>query len=411
MTCLEGVAVGYSTTLIVVAAVEFSLQFMVLCQVHPGSATRTDLLSCFAAWDGEHYVRIASEGYSWHPDRMSNVAFFPAYPVLGAMVCRLTGFRTEAGLLVVNYAALAGCFVLFGNYVRSRSAQDPTSTASYALLSLGLWPTTFWMRMCYTESLFLFVTLAAMLSMQHHRHPLIVALIIGFATATRSTGVALIPVFCLWLWRGNLNSLRSQPEPDSNRRTLIRAGLLATAYLPVMVWGLIGYMTWLNHLFGDPFVFMQTQIHWTERPVDGPLDNLFRLVTLEPFRAVYDAADPGYWGRVPPNQVALLNLKFTNPIFVAITVLLLIVGIRRGWINAGEWILAAGLLGIALWFQGVRTTMMSQARYASVVYPVYIILGQILSRIPSPIAAMLCACSAVVLAAYSAMFCSWYFFY
>ena len=408
----DGLTTAYLTSLIVLVSVYFSFHFVTLCREHPGSAARVDLLSGFAAWDGEHYVRIVNEGYSWHPERMSNVAFFPAYPALAATVKRLTGCRAEVALLLVNYAALIGCFVLLGSDTRERAGENQPHLAGFTLLALGLWPTSFWMRMCYTESLFLLLTLSAMLSMRRNAHPLTVALIIGLATATRATGVALIPVFGLWLWRGDLNSLFKNNAPDSaTGRNFGRATMLGLAYLPVMLWGLIGYMAWLNHRFGDPLVFMQTQIHWTASPVHGFLDNVIRLVTLEPVRAVYNSADPGYWGRVPPHDHPLLNLQFANPIFFGVTVILLVLGIRRRWINAGELMLAAGLLGIAIWFQGVRANMMSQARYASVVYPVYMVLGHLLSRVPPMVAALLCACSAVMLAAYTAMFSAWYFFY
>jgi hypothetical protein len=45
------------------------------------------------------------------------------------------------------------------------------------------------------------------------------------------------------------------------------------------------------------------------------------------------------------------------------------------------------------------------------VFPVYLVLGQLLQRCPAPLAAALLAISAVFLAVYSALFVSWYWFY
>jgi Gpi18-like mannosyltransferase len=194
---------------------------------HPGAARRVDLASSFAAWDGEWYVKIASSGYEWDCERMSSVAFFPAYPALAAIVQKVTGCRTEWALLVVSHGALLGCFVLLGSYVRKRFPEASVDLPEYSLLALGLFPTTFWMRMCYTESLFLFAVLLAMFGMQLGWRPLWVALVIGFATATRSSGVALVPVFCWWLWHG------------SEGQAFVQAARKAIVLLPVCVWGLL----------------------------------------------------------------------------------------------------------------------------------------------------------------------------
>ena len=48
-------------------------------------------MSAFAAWDGEQYVQIASGGYSYDPERVSSVAFFPRYPSLAGGIVYWTG--------------------------------------------------------------------------------------------------------------------------------------------------------------------------------------------------------------------------------------------------------------------------------------------------------------------------------
>jgi hypothetical protein len=61
--------------------------------------------------------------------------------------------------------------------------------------------------------------------------------------------------------------------------------------------------------------------------------------------------------------------------------------------------------------QADRACMAAEARYASSVFPAYLVVGQILTRLPGPLASALLALSAVTLAVYSAMFVSWYWFY
>ena len=60
----------------------------------------------------------------------------------------------------------------------------------YTVLALALFPTSFFMRMVYTESLFLFLVLLTFVAMQRNWPLAVIAVIAGTATATRSVGVA-----------------------------------------------------------------------------------------------------------------------------------------------------------------------------------------------------------------------------
>lgn len=389
----------YFTTVLVLIGVSFGFEQVTLERLHGSSATRVDWLSSFAAWDGEWYVGIVDHSYTYDPQQMSSVAFFPAYPTLAGAVKWVTGCRTEIALLVISHLAMLGCFIVLAMYISERFASDPELERDYALLSLGLFPTTFWMRMCYTESLFLLSILLAMLAMQRRWHPLAIAVIIGFATATRSAGVALLPVFWWWLWI------------DRQPRSISRAMSTALTLLPVCLWGLLAYIFYLYWKFDAPFAFTQTQPHWNERLVAGLGDKLIKLVTLEPFWAVYVPSSACYWGKVPPQDNPLFNMKFWNPIYVLGTAALVGYGIKKRWVNAREILLVLGLLAIPLWFQATRTCMMSQARYASVIFPTYIVLGKILAQLPAPLTAVLCSASGLMLGVYTAMFVSWHWFY
>ena len=149
----------------------------------------------------------------------------------------------------------------------------------------------------------------------------------------------------------------------------------------------------------------------TSAVIDGFGDKLFKLITLEPFWAVYDSTSDCYWGRVPPYDNPLFNMKFWNPIFVLATIALVGYGVRRRWVDAREVLLVIGLIAIPLWFQSARSCMMSQARYASVIFPVYIVLGQILKRMEISVVVILAVFSGLMLSLYSALFVSWYWFY
>ena len=299
-----GLPFYYLTSLIVIVAVVFAVDFVPLCTRHPGSRKRVDLLSAFSAWDGEWYAQIASAGYSYDPERMSSVAFFPLYPSLAGALVHTTGMRAESALLVVSHGALIGLFVLLVMYVRQRFPGAGAGLAEFTVLAMGLFPTTFYFRMTYTESVFLLVTLLALYGMERHWGLLAIASIIGLATAARTVGVALVPVFGLYLWQrlrqGEASGVPAQgpsdcPTPPRHVSTLTQGARRAlgswlvpfTLLLPVCCWGLLGYVLFQWVAFNEPLAFVKTQAHWNERPL-GLQEQLIGAVTLEPIRAVYD---------------------------------------------------------------------------------------------------------------------------
>lgn len=107
----SGLAFYYLTSLIVLVAVVFAVDFVPLCTRHSESRKRVDLLSGFAAWDGAWYVQIASAGYSYDPERMSSVAFFPLYPLLGGALA--TAALAISGLFLAVYSAMFASWYWF----------------------------------------------------------------------------------------------------------------------------------------------------------------------------------------------------------------------------------------------------------------------------------------------------------
>lgn len=88
-------------------------------------------------------MQIASGGYTYDPQRMSSVAFFPLYPWVAGAIIHSTGTRPEWALLLVSHAALLACFALLGAHVQLRFPTAGHDLAAWTLLAFGLFPTTF----------------------------------------------------------------------------------------------------------------------------------------------------------------------------------------------------------------------------------------------------------------------------
>jgi len=78
----------------------------------PPSPARPGILHAFANFNGRSYVDIVDAGYSFTRGKPSNVAFFPAYPALGAIIRKITRLPTVVALLIVSHGCLAAAFVV-----------------------------------------------------------------------------------------------------------------------------------------------------------------------------------------------------------------------------------------------------------------------------------------------------------
>ena len=399
----------YTTSVVVLLGALFGWTSVPMCNEH--AAARNDgVLGPFVAWDGRWYERIASVGYNYHSNRESSVAFFPAYPAVAAVLARLTGMRIRAALLVVSHLSFAGALGLLARYA---GARFPGERLDRVLLAIGLFPTTFYLRMGYSESLMLLVLIAAMLGMEQRWRPIWIALAVGAATATRPVGVALLLPFAMHIW-ASVSAQVSTSEP-ATRHIAWRLALFAMraiALSPLACWGILVYMGYQWWKFDEPLAFVKTQAHWGRSIARVPVwEHVWGLLTLAPVRKVYDSVSPCYWGNFPPRDNPLFNLMFANPVYFIMAVGCVGFGGWKRWLNRKELALSAMLLLIPYVTQADRMCMASQARFASVVFPMYLVLGQILARLPAPVVALLAAVSAVMLALYSALFVNWYWYY
>ncbi|MEW4526557.1 hypothetical protein [Maioricimonas sp. JC845] len=424
-TVVSGFGLYYLSSLIVLLGVVFGVDLVRLCTDHPDSTgiVPTTFAARFAPWDGVWYRRIATQGYSYNPDRMSNVAFFPLYPLSAAGIARLTGLHIDWAMLLTAHLYLIGAFLLMAAYLNSRVPALSPATRDCTLLAMGLFPTTLYFRMSYTESAFLFCALLAMLGMQRRWPNTVIAAAIGLATASRPVGVALLLPFAWYLWRQEFPSDRTslaagEDDPERSVQTETGQGSLLRLLLrglflgPVCCWGLLGYMAWQWRHLDEPLAFVKTQQHWTERqPPDDRWEYALALATLEPMRSVYDPDCSCYWARDEPRNNPLLSMQFMNPVLVLLTWVAIAWGALRGIITPREMMLSVGLLAIPYVTHAYRACMASEARYAAVVFPFYIVLGTALARCPDTIRTMFYSGSAVLLGLYSALFVSWYWFY
>ncbi|HVC98430.1 MAG TPA: hypothetical protein VND64_32485 [Pirellulales bacterium] len=377
-----------------VAFLGFSFGHEVVIRGSTAAARDVGWLGMFSSGSGRRYRQIAEEGYAGDGARDSRPAAFPAYPLMGRALRAATGLPIEAGLLVVSNASLLGAFVLLARYLRTRQQNAPAALPDWTLCAISVFPTGCFFRMCYAESTFLLVAIAAMYGMLR-RWPLpALVLLVGLATATRATGVALLGPLAAHIWRDR-QALRA------------RAWRLAL-WLPLACWGLVAFVAFQYAVLGDALASAHAQSIFRVRPaVDWPR-KLVDLATFEPLRVVYDPDSPAYWAATERLGVPWFSLWFANPLFFVVAVALTAVGAYKRWVTSVESMFVALMLLIPYVTRAHEMGMQGMGRFVAVAFPIYVVLGQLFSRVPIVVATGLLAIFGFFLAAYSALFAAGY---
>ena len=396
---LDHIATGllyyYLTSLIPILGVVFGFGYVMPplnSPSKPGS-----ILAAFANWDGNWYKTILEYGYHYDLRVESSVVFFPGFPLLGRLANDLLGCGPDLALLIVAHLCLAGSFVVLAAYVHRRYGPCSPNLVAYILLAFGLFPVTFFFRMAYSESLFVLSTLIALYAMQM-RWPLpVIAAIVGLSTAVRPVGVALLVPLFLQIWA-------TRPTLAARLRQAILLASLAC-------WGIAAYMVYQQLAFAEPLAFVKAQARWCLRPPVPLAEKLQSLVLLEPIWSVYAPSSPAYWERNDRFSDPVFSMLFLNPLYFLVAIALVIVGGAKGWLTRNELALAVGLLLIPYVTRSHEMCMASMGRFAAAAFPLYLVLGQSLYRLPRGLAAGLLSVSGFFLAIYAALFACGYFLF
>lgn len=286
-------------------------------------------LDAWARWDTSHYVAIAQLGYGdpISPSPDGGVGFFPLYPLLMRGLVELVGVSATPGALAVVGLIIANLAFLVAVPLLARLTADQLGedAARQAALLLCLAPFGFFFNAAYSESLFLAISLGALLLARRDRFGL-AAILAGLASATRLVGLALLPALLLLAWR------RGAPRGDLLTILLI-SPLGTTMYGAYLAWAV-----------GDPFAYFRAQATW------GDWNDHVRfyasLFLLHPRDAL--GGDPRHLIIILNLATALLFLallprvwRLLDPGTTLFTTLLVVVQGAFTWVSLGRYLLPA----------------------------------------------------------------------
>ncbi|WP_414619187.1 hypothetical protein [Calothrix sp. CCY 0018] len=195
----------------------------------------------FYAWDSIWYHRIVVVGYEFINDgKQYSVAFFPLLPILTRVIMYF-GLPFQVAATLLNNAAFLGALIVFYSWVKETHG---TSAARWSTAVLAWCPYSLYGSVIYTEGLFLLFSTAALRAFDKKQH--LWAAIWGIlSTATRITGVMLIPAFLFVTWKQGRN---------------------VKAYLASFAVGVGAFLFSLYCLikFGDALAFVHVQKGWRD---------------------------------------------------------------------------------------------------------------------------------------------------
>jgi len=195
----------------------------------------------FSHWDGKWYRRIAVEGYNYANDgNQHSVAFYPLFPLISRGLM-MFGLPFEVAGTLVNNISFLGALLLLYYWVKERHG---TKVAIWATAVMTWCPFSLYGTVIYTEGLFLFLTTAALRAFDKRQY-FWAAVCGALASATRATGITLLPTFIFVAWK--------------EKRTL--SAYIAGLCVPL---GLLSFILYCAITFNEPLAFIYVQKAWAQ---------------------------------------------------------------------------------------------------------------------------------------------------
>ena len=303
-----------------------------------------------ARWDSGFYVNIAEEGYMLIFGRISNVAFFPLYPLLTSLVNTVFNNTVVSGVIVSHISFFIALIYLY----RLTEKLTNDETAKRTIFYLSVFPTSIFFSAVYTESLFLCVSVAAVYYAKMRNWEL-ATLFTLLAGVTRITGVLVLGVVALeWLHSHGWTLLTIyKKEAWTNLWSGIKTDWYNLGFILLAPLGLLSHMLFLSDQFQDPMAFWSVQSAFNRTNL-GPIGILIR-----DFRPIMsqDFMTGGIWWNVLWDTIAAFFALVATP-FV----------FRR----FGEGFTLYILLSILI---PLSSGTGSMTRYIVVLFPLFMLLG------------------------------------
>lgn len=284
--------------------------------------------------DVNWYAGIAQEGYekqAFENTKYHNWAFFPLFPLSWRFASLLTGEQPLTGML------LSQLFFFFALVLLHKTALAfglDFAAADRTIFYLAVFPVSYFFSLPLTESLFLLLTVGSFYFAKRE-HWWTAGLCGALASATRITGILLLPALAVLYWQ----TYRQVWPP---RKTFFALLLIPT--------GLLSFMIYLRAITGNALAFKGALSAW------GRTSGFFLMPLLHYLRHPWEIVGP--W-----------NPHFLNFWAATMTIICGLILLRRRSYALACYSLMSAFVALS------SVLLQSQARYAMVVFPTFMVLA------------------------------------
>lgn len=315
-----------------------------------------DWIWAWANFDGVHYISIARSGYFFNQQ-----PFFPLYPYAIQLVNQLVGFhRFTNGFIISGQVVSSAAFIVSLLIIQKLLVRDGfQKMLPWVIASIFLFPTAYSYTAVYNDALFfLFACLTILWSRQ--RRWLLAGVSGALATLTRLNGLALI--FLVLAEYGNFDW--NWKQWWVKLRLLFRWKSIWHSGVLLIPAAFLGYLFYVQRLFDTwRWVFTSMSV-WQQQNVTFPPQVVWRYLKI----FFLDRSFSFTW------WVALMEFGF-----VLFYLGLLLYGVKK--IRVSYWIFFAVSLVIPM----LTGTFAGMPRYGLHLYPMFLVLGMMVSRLPRPV--------------------------
>jgi hypothetical protein len=294
-------------------------------------------LEVWNRWDALNYQKLAQFGYSATGELQPLLVFYPLYPWTVRLFAFVTRDYLVSAFIVSTLASLVTAIV----FLRLVELDYSKKLAQRAVWFLFIFPTSYFLHIGYTESLFLMLTLSCVLAARKQRW-LLAGLFGALTCLTRANGLALIPVLMAeaahqfwttrrwqwqWLWIGV-------------------AGL-----------GFGGYLLLNKHVTGNAFAFT------------GLMQQFFSKTLSPPWVGIDSAL--GSLSRAP-GEAEIIGVQ--EVFYIALGLVCTVVSWIKLRPSYSVWMATNWLLFVSVSF------VLSVPRYTLTMFPIYILFAMLAAR-------------------------------
>jgi hypothetical protein len=295
-------------------------------------------LEIWNRWDALNYQKLAQFGYGETGELKPLLVFYPLFPWSVRLFTFITRDYLVSTFIVSTIASLIAAVVL----LRLVELDYSKALAQRAVWFLFIFPTSYFLHIGYTESLFLMLALSSVYAARRERW--LMAGVFGALTCmTRPNGVVLLPVLIV---------------EAAHQYRIIRRWRWQWLYIALAAAGFGGYLLLNKYVTGDTFAFISLQQQFFGKSLSSPLSGI-------------DNA----WGSMisrPPSEAEMIGTQ--EVLFIALGLICTIVS----WIKLrpaySVWMTGNWLMFVSVSF------VLSVPRYTLAMFPIFILFSMLAAQ-------------------------------